>query len=69
MDAAVLSYGTGIGRGSLEFQAGDIVSAYAASHGGVTVYHEDERLVVFHIAGPRPARDAKLVAQVRSKKQ
>ncbi len=58
MDRAVLAYQSGIGRASIEFRAGALMSAYMSHHPDVSVFQEDEKLVVFHIPGRRetPAR-------------
>jgi hypothetical protein len=60
MDRSVLAYDTGLGRASIEFQAGALLSAYAANHVDVSIFHEDERFIVFHVKGkldkPRVAK-------------
>ncbi len=53
MDRAVLAYSTGLGRASIEFQAGALITAYAVNHPEISIFFEDDRLVVFHLKGKR----------------
>ncbi len=56
IDRSVLAYYTGLGRGSVEFQAGALLAAYGANHKNLSVYHQDERFIVFHIHKENDAR-------------
>lgn len=51
MDRAIFAYQTGIGRASIEYRAGALLSAYSANHSDVSIFTEDERFVVFHLKG------------------
>ena len=42
-------YATGPGRTSMAFRAAEFIAAYSSSHHGVTVFHEDDDLVVYQI--------------------
>ena len=60
MDRAVLAYHTGLGRTSVEFQAGALLAAYGINHQNASIFQQDERFVVFRIHKERdtqpPAR-------------
>jgi hypothetical protein len=49
IDRAVLAYHTGLGRSSVEFQAGALLAAYQANHHNASKFYEDQNLMVFHI--------------------
>jgi hypothetical protein len=51
-------YGDPVGRASLEYRAADLVAAYAQSHKGVSVFYEDEDLVVYKLSGASTARES-----------
>ncbi len=55
LDRAVLSYGTALGRASVEFQAAALLAAYMPRHADVSTYYEDEQLVIYRIQQKRPA--------------
>jgi hypothetical protein len=63
MDRSVLAYDTGLGRASIEFQAGALLSAYAANHADLSIFHEDERFIVFHIKGKLGPAAGKVTAR------
>ena len=42
-------YATGPGRTSMAFRAAEFIAAYSSSHTGVTIFHEDDDLVVYQI--------------------
>ena len=48
-DEAAYNYGTKSGRSSIEYVAADLMSAYVRSHKNVSVFGEDDDLVVYHI--------------------
>lgn len=68
MDRAVLAYQSGVGRASVEFRAGALMSAYMTHHAGVTIFQEDEKLVVFHIRGRSEIPATRRQAAVKSAK-
>ncbi len=52
-DEAAYNYGTKSGRASIEYVAAELMSAYIQSHQNVSVFGEDDDLVVYHIQPKR----------------
>ena len=42
-------YATSPGRTSMAFRAAEFIAAYSASHSGVTIFHDDDDLIVYQI--------------------
>ncbi len=52
-DEAAYNYGTKSGRASIEYLAAELMAAYVRSHKNVSVFGEDDDLVVYHIQPKR----------------
>lgn len=50
---AAFLYGDPLGRASLEYQAAELLNAYASSHKNLSVFYEDEDLAVYHLTARR----------------
>jgi hypothetical protein len=54
LDISVLTYQSLLGRAAVEFQAGRLMAAYAASHPAAAIFHEDSQLLVYHVGQQIP---------------
>ncbi|MGH9719921.1 MAG: hypothetical protein ACRD8O_06890 [Bryobacteraceae bacterium] len=54
IDPVVLAYTTPLGRSALQFQAAELIAAYAGSHGDLQVVFNDGRLVIYRAPGSLP---------------
>ncbi|MGI8960329.1 MAG: hypothetical protein ACR2IV_11330 [Bryobacteraceae bacterium] len=48
-DPSAFLYGDPQGRASLEFRAAELLNAYAQSHRNLSIFYEDDDLVVYHL--------------------
>jgi hypothetical protein len=49
LDRSVLAYQSSLGRAAVEFQAGRLMAAYAATHPKTVIFFEDEQLIVYRV--------------------